>query len=364
MDFEDENVPVILIVDDVEMNIALLQQMIEKMGYVAKTAMNVDEAISEIRKEIPQLILLDIIMPEISGYQFCEMLKQDISTRDIPVVFVSAIDAIENKKRAFELGAVDFITKPYAFADVSLRVNLQLKINKMQKELEYSNRRLNLIVSEQANLIEQEQRRMLCAVSKFSGASKGLCNESHLENVSKNARLLAQGLNFTEKYENKISSAFVDTIEAAARMHDIGKLAVPDYLLKKQESLTDEEKAILRMHTKKGADIVREIYPEWNQNNFMKMTIEIIENHHEKWDGTGYPSGLAGEEIPLSARIISIANYYDKLINERCYKSAYSKKKAIEIINEQSGTRFDPCLVELFNKVEKQLKGKDEPKKE
>lgn len=356
MDFDDGKVPVILIIDDVEMNASLLKQMIQKMGYVAHIALNAEEAVLRIREEIPHLILLDIVMPEISGYQFCEILKQDTSTKDIPVIFVSAIDAVENKKKAFELGGVDFITKPYSFAEVSLRVNLQLKLYKTQKELEYSNRRLSLIVNEQAQLIEAEQKRMLYAIAMFSGSSKRLCNENHIQNISENSRLIAQALNFTKKYENKISSEFVERIEAASKMHDIGKISVPDCIIQKKEALNEDEAKLLRKHVETGVDIIKEIYPEYGSNEFMKMTVDIIANHHERWDGKGYPKGIGGEEIPLAARIVSLVNYYDKMVKERFYKPAYSKEKSIEIINSESGKRFDPCIVDLFNKVVKQMK--------
>lgn len=356
MDFEAGKVPIILIIDDVEMNVSLLRQMVEKMGYIARVAMSADEADLQIRKETPHLILLDIVMPEISGYQFCENLKHDISTRDIPIIFVSAIDAMENKKRAFELGGVDFISKPYAYSEVSLRVNLQLKLYKIQKELEYSNRRLNLIVNEQAGLIEAEQKRMLNAIAKLSGKDSGLCSDKHRENVAHNARLMAQGLNFMKKYENKISTAFVDAIETASAMHDIGKLAVPNYILRKTEPLTDQDIAVLRSHTEIGVNIIKEIYPEYHSNEYIKMAIDIVGSHHERWDGTGYPKGLKGEAIPLSGRIVAIVNYFDKLVNERCYKAAYTQEKAIKIIDDESGKRFEPCIVELFDKVVKQMK--------
>ena len=227
----DKQIPVILIVDDVEVNARLLKKMVEKMGYQGLTATGVKEAVSQMQKELPQLILLDIMMPDMSGYQFCELLKENPDTKDIPVIFVSAASELDDKMKGFQVGAVDFISKPFDYGEVAMRVNTHLKMYQMKQELEDSNRRLSIIVSEQAKKYDEEQKRLLKALAKITEGSNATGMTKHLENVAYNARLLAQALNFTEKYENQISKTYIEAVELAGAVHDIGKLTVPKEIL-------------------------------------------------------------------------------------------------------------------------------------
>lgn len=348
--------PVILIVDDIDVNVEILEGMIEEMGYIGRKATSVREAVEQIGRELPQLILLDIVMPEVDGYQMCEMLKANPRTRRIPVIFVSAANDIHDKKKAYELGAVDFIRKPLEYSEVFMRVNIHLKMNRMQQQLEENNRRMKKVISEQAQKMEEEQRRFFKALTKIAESNKYIGEGKHIENVSVNARLLAQALNFTDRYENQISNAFVESIEVAAAVHDIGKLTIPQNILHKTMALTSEEKEIMCTHTTNGEEILKAAYPEETSNRFIQIAFEVIRSHHENWDGSGHPDGLKGEEIPLAARIVRIVNDYDCLIGERCYKPALSREEALASMEREKGIRYDPDILEVFLKIEKQMK--------
>lgn len=356
MEQKKDKTPVILIVDDVEVNAALLKRMVEKNGYIGIKARGVNEAVKLMEQTMPQIILLDIVMPDINGYQFCEMLKNNPLTKDIPVIFVSAANNHDEKIKAFNLGAVDFISKPFNYGEVVMRINTHLKMYRMQKELEDSKRRLSIIVSEQANKFEEEQKRLLKALAKLSEDENDTGMAEHLENVSYNARLLAHALNFADKYENDISKFFVDAVELAGMVHDIGKLKVPKEILKKNDKLTPMEWEMVKHHTDGGYDIIKAAYPDMDDNPFIKLAAEVVRSHHENWDGSGYPDGLKGEDIPLSARIVKIADVYDSILSERCYRKPHAIEEVKEYMHKDRGAKFDPYILDIFFKIEKQLR--------
>lgn len=353
---EKIGIPDILIVDDLRMNVEILLEMVTLMGYTGRTATSAGDAFEHIRQKLPQLILLDASMPGINGYQMCEMLKSSPVTRNVPVVFVSAENNIADRVKAFKAGAVDFMCKPIDYAEVSVRINTHLHNYKMQLQLEDNNRRLNKIISEQAAKFEEEQKRLLRAVAKLAEGSEYVGMSRHIENVSANSRLMAQALNFTEKYEDKISGTFVESIEIAASVHDIGKITVPQEILKKPGELTLKEREIINTHAKRGEELLMAAYPDISSNQFMKMAAEVIRHHHENWDGSGYPDGLSGEDIPLAARIVRITDSYDCILGERCYKAAQYRSVAIEEMKAGKGILFDPYLLEVFLRIEKQFK--------
>lgn len=353
----------VLIVDDIETNVKILAKMIQKMGYEAMTATSAVEAISKIEKKLPQIILLDIIMPEVDGYQLCEKIKSNVLTREIPVIFISAMEDMADQKKAFEAGAVDYLHKPYEYGEVAMRVNTHLKMYQMQKQVENNNKRLHLIVQEQSKKIENEQKRLLKAFSKFVEYHQHIGTGKHLEYVAYNSRLLAQALNFTERYENRISTAFVDAIEIGAAIHDIGKITVPKEITKKPGRLTPKEMEIMKTHTTIGFELLQSIYSDIEDSLFIETALDVVHYHHERWDGKGYPMGLSGEDIPLAARVMSIVDAYDSMMGQRCYKASLSREEALEVMHSDHGAHFDPYILEVFFKIERQLmreSGKDE----
>lgn len=345
----------VLIVDDVIANLVILTEIVKKAGYIARPVTSVKQAMEAIEVKLPDLILLDITMPEIDGFEYCAMLKKNVKTRDIPVIFISALASPESKERGFSIGAVDFIMKPFEEQEVYLRVNTHLKLHRMQQELENYNKQLQRMVNEQIRKLNEEQRLVIYALAKLA---EGRDNYSgnHMENVGKNSRMLALSLQFSPKFTKDISKDFVDTIELVAPLHDLGKITIPDRILLKPGKLTTEEMDIMKTHSEMGAETLREIYSKSEHNQLLRMEIDITQSHHERWDGNGYPEGLKGTKIPLAARITSVIDVYDTLISVRCYKAAYTHEQAMEIINEDSGKSFDPDIIEVFNKVQRQLK--------
>ncbi len=347
---KSEKIPHILIVDDVETNLFILENMIEEMGYIPKCAASAAEAVTLISESLPQLILLDVFMPEMDGYEFCERLKSNPITRDIPIIFISAADSSEDKVRGFKLGAVDYIAKPFEITEVTMRVNNHLKLHEMQQELEMSNRRLHSVISSQARRIEDEQKNILYALAALTEEQD---SADHMENVAYNCRMLAQSLQFSPEFTEEISEGFINTIEVASRLHDIGKLCVPTDQV---EEVRQERRAQVRHHAGQGAEILERVYQNTPENSFLPMAIEIARYHHACWDGSGYPGGISGKEIPLSARIAIVADNYDILTGEGGQEGAYSPEESIQIIKERSGTYFDPAIVDVFVKIKKQLR--------
>lgn len=349
------NSPNILIVDDVNANLVILSEMIQKAGYIARPVTSAQQAMSAIQILVPHLILLDISMPDINGFEYCAMLKKNIKTKDIPIIFISALHSTEDKIKGFQLGAVDYIAKPFEVEEVTLRINTHLKIYKMQQELEIYNRKLYKIINDQIHKIYEEQKNMIYALVKLT-AKRKIAGEMHLERVAKKCKLLAMSMQLSPRYKDEIMNSFVEIIELSAPLHDIGKAAISDTILLKPSELSPEEQEILKSHSEIGADTLKEIYSCCEHNDFIRMGIDIAWFHHENWDGTGYPKGLSGTEIPLSARIVSIIDAYDMLTNESSYNPVNSHEEGMKIINDESGKKFDPDIVAIFNKIQQQMK--------
>lgn len=346
--------PDVVIVDDLEVNQIILMQMIESMGYTTVGVSSGEEALELVQTRLPKLFLLDISMPGMSGFELCEQLKRCVHTRDIPVIFISATTDLDDKVKGFTLGGVDFITKPFALAEVTARVNTQLRSYEMKREIESYNRRLNLVLSEQMKRLEEEKKNVLYAIAKMAEKTTGIV-DNHMENVGENARILAQALQLSPKYEAQISNAFIETIAVAAPLHDLGKISIPHEILMKPGSLTPAEKEIVNTHAESGARILSELYQNADENEFIRMAIEIARYHHEYWDGGGYPEGLKGEEIPLAARIVNIVGSYDTMTGKRVYKESLDPEESISLMESAAGTVFDPEVFAIFKRIRNQL---------
>jgi putative two-component system response regulator len=346
--------PNILVVDDVNTNLAVLTEMIHNAGYIARPVTNARQAVSAIEALTPDLILMDISMPEIDGYTFCGMLKKSVKTREIPVIFISALNGPQDRIKGYQSGAVDYITKPFEAEELLLRVNNQLKVHKIQQELEAYNKKLNKIINDQIRKIYDEQKNLILGITKML-ESRYKANVGHMERVGKNSRLLALSLQLTPKFRDLITNTFIDAIEVTAPLHDLGIMTISENLLHKPSALDDEEMEIIKAHANSGAEVIEEIYALNGNNDLLKMSIDIVKHHHENWDGTGYPDGLSGGSIPLCARIVAIIHEYDDLVSETVRKQAVTHQRSIEIINEKAGAKFDPDIVSIFNKIQNQL---------
>ena len=352
----------IMVVDDLESNQRLLAKMIESMGYIAVPALSGAEALERISKKLPQLFLLDITMPDMSGFELCEILKNNSFTKEIPVIFISASAELEDKVTGFYLGGVDFITKPFVLAEVTARIRMHLKMYEMQQSLELYNRNLNKLVNEQIKQIEEQKKNMLYALAKITESSSNI-SENHLENIRKNCKTLAQAMQFSPVFEKEVTNSFLENIEIVSPLHDIGKIAIPTDVLNKPGKLTAEEMKMVKGHTITGAKILTEIYAGVEKNEFIRMAIDVARYHHEKWDGTGYPDGLCKEQIPLSARIVAILECYDTLTGKRCYKPEISPEESMAIMEEEVGKSFDPNIFDVFRRVQKRMVINQEKKK-
>ncbi len=345
----------ILIVDDITTNLAILTEMIKKAGYTPRAVTSVKQAINAINNKLPQLILLDITMPDMDGYEFCELLKKDVKTREIPIIFISAMNDKEDKIKGFKLGAVDFIEKPFELEEVTLRINNHLRIYRMQQELEGYNQKLHKMVNDQIKKIAEEEKHFIFSLAKLSESKEDPAGK-HIKNVARNCKLLAMSLQLCPRFEKEISNHFIETIEIAAPLHDMGKLSVRDNILLKPGKLNNDELEAVKTHTTIGADMLTELYEVNEHNEFLKMAIDIARAHHERWDGLGYPDRLSGNEIPLAARIMAVVDVYDALTSKRCYKEPFSHEESTAIINAESGRSFDPEIIAVFNKIQNKLK--------
>jgi putative two-component system response regulator len=307
--------PNILVIDDVNANLVVIAEIIRKAGYIARPVTSARQAVNAIEAMPPNLILMDISMPEIDGFVFCSMLKKNANTRDIPVIFISALNRAEDKIKGFKAGAVDYIAKPFDVEEVTLRINIHLRVYKMQQELEVYNKKLYKIINDQIRKLYEEQKNIVSALTILV-LKKECSKAAHLERVGKNSKLLAMSMQLSSHYWHQITNNFIEAIELAAPLHDIGEIMISDSLLCEMNNLQKEDTEYIKMHTTAGAAILEDIYSTNDHNDFLKMAIDVARNHHEKWNGSGYPSGMKGTEIPLSARIVSIANDYDILIKQ------------------------------------------------
>jgi putative two-component system response regulator len=351
----------LLIVDDTPANLRLLSSMLTDKGYKVRAVINGPMALTAAKTAPPDLILLDINMPNMNGYQVCEHLKAEERLKNIPVIFISALDDIQDKAKAFIVGGVDYITKPFQIEEVLMRVKNHLDLRKTQFELEKAknellriNQNLEERVQIQVKQISNSQLATIFALAKLAD-SRDSNTGKHLERVSQYCRVIAQRLTTLTHFQEKIDNQFIEDLSTASALHDIGKVGIPDHILLKPGKLTYEESEIMKEHVRIGADALREVDQKYPGNILIRMGIEIAESHHEKWDGSGYPCHLAGESIPLAARILALVDVYDALIAVRPYKAAYSHARSCEIIISERGRHFDPDLVDCFVKVEKQF---------
>jgi putative two-component system response regulator len=339
--------PVILVVDDAPANLQLLSCMLKERGYKARPVPNGRLALQAARNDPPDLVLLDINMPGMNGFEVCAALKADARLRDIPVIFVSALHESLDKVRAFGVGGVDFVTKPFHFEEVQARVEAHLQIRRLQRELAAHNRDLEQLVQGQVADISESQMATIFALAKLA-ESRDDETRGHVERIRTFTRALAARLHERGRHAPLVDAAFVDYVYHASPLHDIGKVGIPDAILFKREPLTPAESEVLRTHTMIGVHTLEAVHVRYPRNVFVRYGIDIARSHHERWRGGGYPDGLAGEAIPLAARIVAVADSYDAMTIKRCYKDAWSHEQSCAAIVAGSGDRFDPAVVEAF----------------
>ncbi len=317
----------ILIVDDTPENIDVLRGLLEA-DYKVKVALEGNRALKIANSSNPpDLILLDIMMPGLSGYDVCEQLKANPLTRRIPVIFVTAMGEVEDESKGFALGAVDYMTKPVSPAIVHARVRTHLALYDQALQLEDTVQQR----TKELNDTRMEIIRRLGRAAEYKDNETGM----HVIRMSLYSKILARAAGLDEEQAELLLNA--------APMHDVGKIGIADHILSKPGSLNDEEWAVMRRHPEFGAEIIGD-----NASSILRMAHIVALAHHEKWDGSGYPLGLSGEAIPLAARIVAIADVFDALTTARPYKQAWSVDEAIADLQKEAGSHFDPQLVSKF----------------
>jgi len=340
-----------MVVDDTPANLKLLQEILQSKGYRVLAAPDGKMALHAATKSQPDLILLDIDMPEMDGFEVCRRLKANEATKDIPVLFISALTETADKVKAFAVGGVDYVSKPFQFEEVSARVETHLRLRRLQAERERHNLHLEDLVLEKVREISASQLATIHALSKLAESRDDETGQ-HIERVRIFCKIVAEKLRDNPRYAGSIDDTFIGNIFHASPLHDIGKVGIPDNILLKRGKLTPVEFDVIKTHSVIGANTLQSARSEYPGNAFLNMGLAVARSHHEKWDGSGYPDGLAGEDIPLSARILALADAYDALRSKRPYKEAFSHEKSCGIILEGTGSHFDSAVVDAFRVVE------------
>ncbi|WP_024852133.1 HD domain-containing phosphohydrolase [Hydrogenovibrio kuenenii] len=330
----------ILIVDDVSENIQVAMNILKEGHYQFSFALNGEKALALLEENDFDLILLDIMMPGLNGFEVCSRLKRNPMTADIPVIFLTAKVDIDSISQGFKLGAVDYITKPFHAEELIARVRNHLDLFTAKKLLKQHNIALqNSLISKEKRFmteLEENQKEMIYVLTELMEATSDETGK-HIRRVAEYSRLLAE-------YHPGLSADDVEIIFHAAPMHDIGKITIPHHILCKPGKLTEEEFEIMKTHTTRAAEVMR-----ISKRKFMKAAEIIALQHHEKWDGSGYPQGLSGENIHIYARIVAVADVFDALTHKRVYKEAWGLDDATNFVLEQNGKHFDPQLIEIFS---------------
>ncbi len=345
----------VLIVDDVEVNRFVLRNIIVEMGYQPILAENGVQALKIIQRTLPELILLDISMPEMNGYEFASIVKGDVRTRDIPIIFISAYDEVADIVKGFEIGGEDYITKPFIPEVVKARAGVQLKFHETKASLKELNSKLQASLTDQLKQIESERKTVLYALANLARRNS-LYDDYYTERLIFNCRIVAQALQIGDMCEGEITDNFIETMEIAAPLCDLGNVAVPEFILQKKGELDGTERIVMQGHTLVGAKILHDIALSRDYDDFVKMAADIAKYHHENWDGSGYPEGKKGDQIPLAAQIVSVVSVYCALTSNRSYRESYSKEEALDMIMGDSGIKFNPEICEVCGKIFRQFK--------
>ncbi len=337
----------VLVVDDNKFNIDLVVEAL-KEEYLVSVATSGPDALDLVLRNSPELILLDVMMPGMDGYQVCQKLKSDYRFIHIPVIFLTALNDEKDETYGLTLGAVDYITKPFNPNLLERRVRTHLLLKEHRDHLERKVHEKTRLL----NLTQDVTIEIAGNLAEYRDEETG----SHIMRTKFFMRLLATRIREKNLYMDfPMDDIYIDLLTKSAPLHDIGKVGIPDRVLLKAGKLTPEEFEEIKKHTVYGSDIIRTSEKRLGKKSFLNIAQEIAYTHHEKWNGSGYPVGLKEDEIPLTGRMMAIADVYDALISKRHYKPAFSHEKAVEIIKQEKGRHFDPKLVDVFLSCERQF---------
>jgi len=337
----------IFLVDDNRSNLVVGKKALSP-SYNVFTIISGKRMFSALEKIIPDLILLDVEMPEMSGYEVLEKLKENSNYADIPVIFLTALSGDDTELKGLSMGAVDFIAKPFSPALLLKRIELHLKL------VDYSNNLENMVAETTAEVVALKNAVLKTTAELVEHRDKTTGN--HIERTQKYLKILLEAANNYSVYSDEINSLDIELVLQSSQLHDVGKVKIRDNILLKPERLTSEEYEEMKTHTTFGESIINNIKENTTDSNFLEYARIFALSHHEKWDGTGYPYGLSGENIPLLGRLMAIVDVYDALVTDRPYKKAYSHDEAALIIEEGKATHFDPVLIEVFLKIHNEFR--------
>ena len=348
MRYDDSDI--ILIVDDIELNRMILREILQD-DYKIIEAASGNEACKILFQDniLPTAVLLDIIMPDMDGFQVLERIKHYEKTKNIPVLFITAADSDEAESRGLKSGAADYVTKPFNHDVVRARVDNHINLARYRHRLE------QLVAKKAAEVTRtyEQTLEVLATIIEYRNLESG----AHVRRTSLLTMVIIAKMLEIEEYRNILLAENIHSLIKASALHDIGKIGISDSILLKPGKLNSSEFDIIKTHTSIGKQIINSIAEDLPDHDmYLKYAEEICHCHHERWDGKGYPQGLVGKDIPLSARIISVVDVYDALVSPRCYKSAYSHDVSIDIIMKGRGTQFDPSIVDILPTITDELR--------
>ncbi len=348
--------PVILAVDDAPDNLAVLNELLSE-HYRVKVANSGERALRlAARSPAPDLVLLDIMMPRMNGFEVCRHLRELPETRNTPIIFLTAVNDPDSERRALEMGAVDFVTKPFNPPVLLARVNAHLALKSQAEFLRDKSEFLEQQVQRRIQELQAAQDVTIFAMASLA-ETRDSETGNHIRRTQHYVRALARHLRANPRFTATLTPRYIDLLFKSAPLHDIGKVGIPDMILLKAGRLTPDEFEIMKTHTSLGCGSIEQAERQLGLHvDFLALAKEIAQSHHEKWNGSGYPHGLQGDQIPLSARLMAVADVYDALISPRVYKPAFPHEQATAMIAKGRGEHFDPDVVDAFFAIETEVK--------
>lgn len=343
--------PQILVVDDTKPNIEVLEGALAKENYGIHVALSGKRALELVRRNVPDLILLDVMMPEMDGYETFRRLREIDSCKNVPVIFLTAQAESESEMKGLSLGADDYIAKPFDQGLLKLRIRNQL-------ERKFYRDHLSDLVAERTSELSQKtkdlQKTLQVMLMSLGALAEFRDNETggHIRRTQFIVRKLAEEMSVESRFAPFFPNPeIIEEYAIAAPLHDIGKVGIPDSILRKPGPLTPDERQEMQKHTVLGYQVLLSATRELHNNPMVVIAADIAKSHHEKWDGTGYPEGISGTDIPIGARLMAVADVYDALVSRRVYKAPIPHADALQIIHEGCGTHFDPDVVHAFDRI-------------
>jgi putative two-component system response regulator len=336
----------ILLVDDNPVNLKMARNTLMEI-YDVFTVPSAKKMFLFLEKTIPDMILLDVLMPEVNGYEAIRIMAGDERLKHIPVIFLTSKSDMGSEMMGLSLGAVDYIVKPFIPQLLLKRVETHMLMDAQKEELKYINANLERIVDEKTSAVMELQNAILSTVSELVECRDDVTG-GHIERTAHTMRMLVKEMTEQCVYADELLSWDIELFLQSSQLHDVGKISIHDNILLKPTKLTEDEFEEMKKHAIFGEEIIDRIQRNTSENAFLTHAKIMAGTHHERWDGSGYPRGLKGRDIPLQGRIMAIADVYDALISKRPYKESYSHEDALNIMRESRGSQFDPIILDAF----------------